>query len=77
MFKGRKAYPALAEGGPVGGNQHLTVEELARGGWPAEWVWTSGPDRRHLYRLKKVWWLTSRGVPVYTFVKDLEPGEQA
>ena len=73
------AHRAFAANGPLAGKPSLTVQ---RGdeepGWPAEQIWTSGPvtDQRHLYRFLSVsigW--EAGGVPVYVFVRTLDPDE--
>jgi len=68
-------HSAIAENGPVSGDQSLTVPDHdADGNWQQEVVWTSGPDERHLYAFAHVG-LTPTGVPVYKFVRTLAPDE--
>jgi hypothetical protein len=68
-------HQALAEDGPLAGDQSLKVEEPRGTGWPGQVLWRTGPspNERHLYRFKDVT-LTS-GVPVYEFVRTLGPDE--
>lgn len=45
--------------------------------WPAVQMWTSGSgaDQRHLYGFSTVSVGTKRGVPVYRFLRTLDPDE--
>jgi hypothetical protein len=69
-------HQALAEDGPLAGDQSLKVEEPGGTGWPGLALWRTGPNsnERHLYRFKDVA-LTPAGIPVYEFVRTLGPGE--
>jgi hypothetical protein len=69
-------HQALAEDGPLAGDQSLEVEEPGSTGWPGLALWRTGPslNERHLYRFKDVA-LTPSGVPVYEFVRTLGPDE--
>jgi hypothetical protein len=70
-------HQALAEDGPLAGDQSLTVEEPRGTGWPSQVVWRTGPgsNDRHLYRFKDVA-LTPSGVPVYEYVRTLDSDER-
>jgi hypothetical protein len=67
-------HQALAEDGPLAGDQSLKVEEPRGAGWPSQALWRTGPNERHLYRFKDVA-LAPSGVPVYEFVRTLDPDE--
>jgi hypothetical protein len=69
-------HQAFAEDGPLAGDQSLKVEEPGGTGWPSQVLWRTGPGpyERHLYRFKDVA-LTPSGVPVYGFVRTLDPDE--
>jgi hypothetical protein len=69
-------HQALAGDGPLAGDQSLKVEEPGGIGWPSQVLWRTGPgpNERHLYRFKDVA-LTPSGVPVYEFVRTLDPDE--
>jgi hypothetical protein len=69
-------HQALAEDGPLAGDRTLKVEEPRGTGWPSQVVWCTNPDshERHVYRFKDVA-LRPSGVPVYEFVRTLDPEE--
>lgn len=69
---------AAARNGPLGGAEHLWVENGDdQGRWPSPVVWSTGRER-HVYALMALAVRTDYvSAPVYAFLRTLSPGESA